>query len=456
MRQEYNRPSSLSRIDAGISTPVRLFITSALGWLLISSVLALVVNLKLQLPSFLSECEWFTYGRLEVLQRNTFTYGWLANAFFGINLWIMSSLARFEFKSGWLAVLGWLGWNLALTAGVGAILLGHLNGFSLLEMPKEVAPAFFISFLLAALWPAVAFVRRPTGHVFVSQWYILGASFIFPVVYGVTQLLVLWYPSSGVLPALIHSWFAQNIQLLWVGASAIGATYYFISKESGRTIAAYYLANVGFWTFFLFASWTGPATLLGGPFPVWIQSVGVITSLMLLVPLSIMTVNFWGTLSFNRGIIHAWNNTTLRFVLVGIVGFTAASILNLISSTRGFNAVVRFTDFTVGQNQLFNYTFVSMIIFGAFYAILPRVTGSFWPITQLIHLHFWSCLLGGFGLALSLLIHGYQNPVPHAAVSMIPIIVFIVFQLIGHLAFAINSFVMLATSNPSTQESSQD
>ena len=453
MSQDYHRQAHSSPSDTGSALPVRLFFASALGWLMISSVLGLIVSLKLQTPTFMAGCEWFTYGRLEVLQRNAFTYGWIANAIFGVNLWIMSALARFEFKDSWLAVGGWLGWNLALTLGLGAIFLGHLNGYVLLEMPKEVAPALFISFLFAALWPSVAFIRRPTGHVFVSQWYIIGASFVFPVAFGITQLLVLWYPTSGVLQALIHSWFIQNIQLLWIGASAISATYYFISKESGRTISAYYLATVGFWTYFLFAGWTAPASLLGGPIPVWIQSVGVTTALMMLVPVIILGINFFGTLSYSRGFAYAWNNTTLRFVLVGMVSFVVSSALNIVFSTRSLNAVVRFTDFTVGQQQLVNYGFVSMVFFGAAYYILPRVTGSFWPSAKLVHLHFWSCVIGGLGLALHLLICGY--PTVNSGVMSyyyIPVIFFVLLQLVGHLAFAINSCVMLFASARNTND----
>ena len=452
MSQDHHRHSHSSRSDTGSTTPIRLFFASALGWLIISSVLGLIVSLKLQLPSFMAGCEWFTYGRLEILQRNAFTYGWIANAIFGVNLWIMSALARFEFKDSWLAGCGWLAWNLTLTFGLGAILLGHLNGYSLLEMPKEVAPALFISFLFAALWPAVAFVRRPTGHVFVSQWYIIGASFVFPVAYAITQMLVLWYPTSGVLQALIHSWFIQNIQLLWISASAISATYYFISKESGRTISAYYLATIGFWTYFLFAGWTGPSTMLGAPIPDWIQSIGVITSLMMLVPIIILGINFFGTLSYSRGFSGAWNNTTLRFVLVGIVSFAVSSALTIIYSTRSLNAILRFTDFTVGQQQLASYGFVSMVLFGAAYYILPRITGAFWPSAKLVHLHFWSCAIGGLGLALHLLICGYPTNHNGPVSYYIPVIFFVALQLVGHVAFAINAYGMLSASTRNSQD----
>ena len=361
----------------------------------------------------------------------------------------MSGLARFELKSNWLPVLGGWVWNLTLTYGLLQVLLGQLNGFALLEMPKEVAPAMVVAFLFAALWPAVAFARRPTGNVFVSQWYIIGATFVFPVITVVAQLMLLWCPTLGVMQALVHSWFYQNLILLWLGGSALSAVYYFIARESGRTISAYYLATIGFWTYFLFANWTGPATLLGSPIPVWIQSVGVIAALMMLVPTVITAINFFGTLAPRKGISQSWNNTTLRFVLVGATSFILVSLINVVFSTRSLNAWVRFTEFAQAQEHLTLYTFVSMVIFGAAYYILPRLTGSTWPYAKCVHTHFWACAAGSAILVVAGLTHGWAA---HArtdfVVAAVPNLIAAVLLFIGHAAFALNAFGMLvAPSN---------
>ena len=455
MSQSYSSRGSVSRIDDSISVPVRLFIFSSLIWLLVASVLGVIVAAKLQVPSFMGECPWFTYGRIETLQRNAFIYGWASNALFALNLWIMSSLARFELKSSWLPVLGGVVWNLTLSYGLIQVLLGQLNGFALLEMPKEVAPALVVAFMFAALWPAVAFARRPTGNVFVSQWYIIGATFVFPVIMVIAQLMLLWCPTLGAMQALVHSWFYQNLILLWLGGSALSAIYYFIAKESGRTISAYYLAAVGFWTYFLFASWTGPATLLGGPIPVWLQSVGVVAALMMLVPTVILVVNFVGTLAPRNGIVQSWNNTTLRFVLVGVIGFTLSALLNIAFSTRSLNALVHFTQFSQAQEHLAIYSFVSMVIFGAAYYILPRLTGSFWPSAKLVHLHFWSCTAGTVlfvvaGLTQGWAAHGRTD----FAFSALPGLLAAALLLVGHSAFVLNALGMLtAESAPSSRRS---
>jgi len=51
MSQDHHRHSHSSNNDAGNATPIRLFLASALGWLMISSILGLIVSLKLHLHS---------------------------------------------------------------------------------------------------------------------------------------------------------------------------------------------------------------------------------------------------------------------------------------------------------------------------------------------------------------------------------------------------------------------
>lgn len=451
----------LSRVEASLRGPFLLFFVSAVVWLLAASLLALVASLGLgSLAGPFRDCEFLTYGRVVAAERNLFVYGWAFNAFFAVNLWLLSQLGRFEFRNGWLATLGGVVWNLALTYGVVRIFAGELNGFALLEMPREVGPVLAVAFLLAAFWPIVAFARRPTGHTFASQWFVVGASFVFPLVYLLAQLMVLWAPASGVVQALAHSWFVSNVLLLWLGASALAAVYYFLPKVLERTISAYYLAPVAFWTFFLFAGWTGPAALVGSPIPLWLQSAGIVASAMLLVPVIVTALNFHGTLSAQGGWARAWNDTTLRFVSFGAVAFTAYGALQAYAAFRGPSALLRFTSFGVGLEHLLTYAFVTMVIFGAAYFILPRLTGSLWPSSKLVHVHFWGSSLGILGCLTAWIFGGWQvgqllsaASTAHADVLrsesswFFLLTVSSVLLLVGHVAFALNAFGMILKSS---------
>ncbi len=447
----------VSRGEASLRGPFLLFFVSAVVWLLAASVLGVVAALDLgSMVGVLRDCAWFTPGRIATAQQDLFIYGWGFNAFFALNLWLLAQLGRFEFRNGWLAQLGGVAWNLALTYGIARVFAGDMTGYRLLDFPREVGPVLAVAFLLAGFWPIVAFARRPTGHTFASQWFVVGASFAFPLIYLLAQLLVLWQPASGVVQALAHSWFIANLLQLWFGASALAAIYYFLPKVLERTLTGYYLAPVAFWTFFLFAGWTGPAALVGSPVPLWLQSTGVVAAAMMLIPVIIVAINVHGTLSSQGGWARAWNDTTLRFVSFGAVAFTLAGVLGGVFAFRSMSAVVRFTSFATGLEQLLVYGCASMVVFGASYFILPRLTGALWPSAKLVHVHFWATALGFLAAVVAWLVGGWQNGqlLANPAVAYADILragaswclvlkISAVLLLVGHVAFALNAFGMI-------------
>jgi len=447
----------VSRGEASLRGPFLLFFVSAVVWLLAASVLGVISALDLgSMVGVLRDCAWFTPGRIATAQQDLFIYGWGFNAFFALNLWLLAQLGRFEFRNGWLAQLGGVAWNLALTYGIARVFAGDMTGYRLLDFPREVGPVLAVAFLLAGFWPIVAFARRPTGHTFASQWFVVGASFAFPLIYLLAQLLVLWQPASGVVQALAHSWFIANLLQLWFGASALAAIYYFLPKVLERTLTGYYLAPVAFWTFFLFAGWTGPAALVGSPVPLWLQSTGVVAAAMMLIPVIIVAINVHGTLSSQGGWARAWNDTTLRFVSFGAVAFTLAGVLGGVFAFRSMSAVVRFTSFATGLEQLLVYGCASMVVFGASYFILPRLTGALWPSAKLVHVHFWATALGFLAAVVAWLVGGWQNGqlLANPAVAYADILragaswclvlkISAVLLLVGHVAFALNAFGMI-------------
>jgi cytochrome c oxidase cbb3-type subunit 1 len=447
----------VSRGEASLRGPFLLFFVSAVVWLLAASVLGVIAALDLgSMVGVLRDCAWFTPGRIATAQQDLFIYGWGFNAFFALNLWLLAQLGRFEFRNGWLAQLGGVAWNLALTYGIARVFAGDMTGYRLLDFPREVGPVLAVAFLLAGFWPIVAYARRPTGHTFASQWFVVGASFAFPLIYLLAQLLVLWQPASGVVQALAHSWFIANLLQLWFGASALAAIYYFLPKVLERTLTGYYLAPVAFWTFFLFAGWTGPAALVGSPVPLWLQSTGVVAAAMMLIPVIIVAINVHGTLSSQGGWARAWNDTTLRFVSFGAVAFTLAGVLGGVFAFRSMSAVVRFTSFATGLEQLLVYGCASMVVFGASYFILPRLTGALWPSAKLVHVHFWATALGFLAAVVAWLVGGWQNGqlLANPAVAYADILragaswclvlkISAVLLLVGHVAFALNAFGMI-------------
>lgn len=432
-RPEEDR-SRLSRIDAPLRAPFLLLFGSAALWLTLASVLSLLAALK-PLPAGIASCEWFVHGRLEAAARNAFVYGWAGNALFAINLWLLAQLGRFEIRNGWMASVGGLFWNLTLTWCTVSVIVSGPGAYALLDFPVGAGPVLAASFALAGLWPVVAYAKRPTGHNFAAQWFVVGASVAFLLAFLLAQAALIWVPASGVVQAAAHSWYVRSVHLLWLGGSALGLGYYFVSKVLARPLHAYYLASVAFWTYFLFAGWTAPAALIGSPVPLWVQSIGVVGSMMLLVPVLLIGLNLLGALSRDGGWSRAWNSTSLRFISIGIVSILTSLVLAAWASDRSVNAGLKFTSFAQGQDLLLLYAGVSFCVFGAAYAALPRVSGGRWPSAAAIHVHFWASFLGAVGAAFS----AFAHPSSHVAITAVSTGLL----LLGHLAFASNAFAAL-------------
>ena len=74
--------------------------------------------------------------------------------------------------------------------------------------------------------------------------------------------------------------------------------------------------------------------------------------------------------------------------------YLASSVQGSFEALRSVNSVTHFTHFTVAHAHLGMYAFVSMVMFGAIYFMLPRVLDWEWPYPRLITLHFWLSAVG--------------------------------------------------------------
>ncbi len=74
--------------------------------------------------------------------------------------------------------------------------------------------------------------------------------------------------------------------------------------------------------------------------------------------------------------------------------YMASSLQGSMEALRSVNAVAHFTHYTVGHAHLGAYGFVSMVLFGAIYFMMPRVLNWEWPFPKLITVHFWLSAIG--------------------------------------------------------------
>lgn len=450
-------PLQLSEIDRSMSGPVLMFLSFAVIWLQIGTVFALLASFKMHTPEFLANHEWLSFGIVRTAHLNAMAFGWANNALFGVALWIMARLSKTTVRHGGLLYFAGIFWNLAVAVGIIAILCGQMTSVEWLEMPLYVTPVLAFSYALIGVWAVICFRFRRTGHVYVSQWYILAAMFWFPWLYTIAQMMILWFPAPGVVQALTNWWFGHNVLGLWMTPLGIAAIYYFVPKVLGKPIHSYYLSLLGFWSLALFYNWAGVHHLIGGPLPVWLVSAGIVASVMMVIPVIVTGVNHHLTVvgSFRA----VWQSPTLRFVLFGAMSYTAASLIGSTMALREVNVVTHFTHLTVGHAHHGVYAFLTMVLFGSIYYMMPRLLLREWPSAKLISAHFWCCSIGITLMIVALHIGGWiqgtemNNPeIPFLEVvkNTIPWLkarsVSGVLLTLGHIFFFINFFWMLSGS----------
>src|SRR5579884_1770583 len=195
--------SEVSGIDASARVPLLILLGSAILWLIAGGVLALIASIQLHTPEFLGGCVWFTYGRMQAAQETALVYGWAVNAGLAVALWLLARLGGLPLRGAGLAAVGAGFWNLALTLGIIGIFAGDMTGFSLLQMPAYVQPAMLVAYAAVAASGVLAWTGRRAAFTYATQWYAVAALFVFPWVFSVAQVLLLFAPVHGTLQAVV-------------------------------------------------------------------------------------------------------------------------------------------------------------------------------------------------------------------------------------------------------------
>lgn len=381
-----------AEIDRSVRSPVLLFFKSAIVWLLGGSLLHLIAAIKLHNPGFLADCEYFTFGRVWPAANDALLYGWLSSAGLGVALWLTGRLCRARLRFVGLLNTAWAVWNIGLLVGVLGVLGGANTSFLWLEFPKPAAIILFCAYLFVAVWALLMLRDRRPGHLYVSLWYVLAALLCFPWMYATANLFLQFLPVQASVQPVVNYWFVHSFYGLWLTPLALACAYYLIPKILGRPVHNYPLSVLGFWTLILLAGWRGGLSLIDGPVPVWIPSVGIGAAILSIIPLVAIVSNLFGTMR-GRDDALSWS-PTLRFIHVGIACFLMTGIGGILLALRSVNRMLHFTQFEIAWWNLGLYSFVSMTLFGAMYYIVPRLTGWDWPSQNFVRYHFWFSLCG--------------------------------------------------------------
>ncbi len=381
--------SARVQADRSSAFPVFMFAAFACFWLLLGSIAGLTSSIKLHEPDWLTQWAWLTFGRIRTVHLTAVLYGWITNAALGMILWVLPRLLRTHLHGAVWTMLGGALINTGIAAGIGAISAGWSDGMEYLEIPWQIGLFVVAGFVMIVLPVLFTLVNRKTEHLYVSAWYMVAG-----VLWITLLFLVAKMPGvhTGVQQATTNWWYGHNVLGLWFTPVSVGAIYYFLPKIIGRPVRSYNLSILGFWTLAFFYGQVGGHHLIGGPVPGWLTTLSIVQSMMMVIPVVAFSINMAGTM---KGRMHlARFSPTLRFMMFGGAMYFLSSIQGSLESLRSMNAVTHFTHYTVGHAHLGAYAFVTMVLFGAVYFMMPRVLNWEWPFPRLITVHFWLAAAG--------------------------------------------------------------
>jgi cytochrome c oxidase cbb3-type subunit 1 len=190
---------------------------------------------------------------------------------------------------------------------------------------------------------------------------------------------------------------------MWFMLFSLGIVYYFLPQQLNKPIYSYSLGILAFWTQIIFYTVIGTHHFVFSSIPWSLQTVAIIGSVGMVIPVVAGTTNFLMTF---KGDFNKINNSyTLPFYLVGIVFYFTGSFQGTAEAFRYTNLIWHFTDFTVAHSHITMYGIIAFLLWGSIYALVPRLTGKE-PSQLMVGTHFWMAFVGLMLYSVPLMIGG--------------------------------------------------
>jgi cytochrome c oxidase cbb3-type subunit 1 len=395
------RDSYLSDGDArSLSSVFSAYVVAATLWLLFGTGVGLLVAFKFWLPDF-GAGPWLTLGRLRPIHTNATFYGFASIALVGLGYYVAARSSGARLYSTALAWSGLVLFNVAAVAGTIALDLGYNDGsLEYREWPWQIR-LIFLAALVVTAWNLIGTVaRRRSEDVYLSNWYIIGGT-LWTCIIAIVAILP-WY-QYGLGQVAVSGFYMHNAVGIWFTPVALGVIYYTLPKLLNRPIYSYALGVLAFWTNLLFYPIIGSHHFLFSPLPWWLQTIAIVFSVAMLVPVWAGSSNFLLTMrGSTRDMLHSY---PLMFIFFGVMNYLLGSTEGTLEALRSLQQVWHLTNVTVGHSHWTMYGIIVFVIWGGTYALLPLATGK--QADRLgMALHFWMASVGVFIYVASLTIGG--------------------------------------------------
>ncbi len=376
----------------------RWFLMATLLWGVVGMLVGVIVAVQLAYWPANLNTSWLTFGRLRPLHTNAVVFAFAANGFFVGLYYSLQRLLKTRMWSDLLSRVHFWGWQAIIVAAAITIPLGFTQGkeYAELEWPIDILIA--IIWVLMTVNVLMTLKIRRIEHIYVAIWFYLASIITIAMLHVVNSLAmpVSLFKSysifAGVQDALVQWWYGHNAVGFLLTTPFLGMMYYFIPKAAGRPVYSYRLSIVHFWSLVFLYIWTGPHHLLYTSLPEWVQSLGMVFSLMLIAPSWGGMINGLLTL---RGAWHkVRTDPVLKFFVVAMTFYGMATLEGSLMAIKSVNLMTHYTDYTIGHVHGGALGWLGGMIFAVCYWIAPRLFGKELYSAKLANVHFWLFTVG--------------------------------------------------------------
>lgn len=410
MSVEIALPQNLSSAEKSNSmanihqdTTVKLFLFSSISYFFIVGIVALMIAAKFVWPQFLGTIPFLTYGRLRPLHVNGMLFGWLLAADMGLIYYIVPRLCGVKLWSEKLGIATAILWNVIILSAVVTLLLGMNQGFEYAELILPLDVLVVVAWVMFGTNIFATVATRKYQQMYVSIWYSMGTILWTAFVYLTGNFAVFF--STGINQANLNWMYVHNAVGLIFTPAGLAIAYYFIPKSANTPLHSHKLSMIGFWSLAFVYVWTGAHHMIHGPISQWLQTIAIVFSVMLLIPVWAVVYNFFATMKGQWQQMR--ENIPLKFLLSGVVFYLLTCFQGPMHSLRAVNAIVSKTDWIPGHAHMAVLGAFSFFAIAGCYYIIPRIYQTKIYSESLSNWSYWLFMIGGLGFFVTLWLGGF-------------------------------------------------
>jgi len=403
-------------------TVAKLFTYTAIVFGFVGMLIGTLIAAQLAFPdlNYLLG-EYGTFSRLRPLHTNVVVYGFTLSGIWATFYYSAQRMMKVSMaESKFLMALGKLHFLLYLVAAVGLVLSLGMGISTSKEYAQMEWPLDVLVVLIWVIWGMSIFgligIRREKA-LYITMWYFIACFLGVAMLYLFNNMEVPTYFVAGVgsimhsvsmyagtNDALVQWWWGHNAVAFVFTVPIVGMIYYFLPKESGQAVYSYKLSLLSFWGLMFVYLWAGSHHLLWSTVPDWMQSMGSIFSVILILPSWGSAINMLLTMK------GEWNQLTenplIKLMVLSSTFYMLSTLEGPIQAVKSVNAIAHFTDWIPGHVHDGVLGWVAFMIMAALMHMAPRmfkrelyskklIEAQFWIQTTAVVLYFTSMWIAG-------------------------------------------------------------